>query len=707
MNESGNGIADYLRTYDRFAEPVKLNIDGKHGVKTLFGTFLSFIHCSALMAVVAFLLISYFKAERPDVYSGMEYTDSYSEINILDHGLLPAIIWYKGYTPLTDSTEISKYVTTELVISTNLMDTQTKKVSWTTCNSNTYSHLNTDSLNSDQKVSALCINFSDSLTIKGSLDSTNSKYVSIKIKPCTLGSSCKPSSELADLSFAMVMPAVSIEHQNYYSPLKKQSQISTRHWLLSSMTQRHSILTRANVIKDYSGVWLSWSDAFKAHELHDLDLALRERNSAHTTCTDSNLHDNSACMAYHEIAVGGSNVVFTTKRVYPYLFQQFAVFGGLNNLLAILFIMIYSRYNEKVKENLILKHVFGFIEEIEVLKGARKNENQQELRNPGRKCFCLCKRKVLTPEETAHQQLKQSALMNMRDNLNILNIVKELNHLKVLCNFFFKSRHSKVASFLELGIYQRNRFEKEQIEVLGGFTRRANKPRRKNVFKLNLKSESQSYPWPLTLEGSTKFLNFHHALKDIEEKASHLKNDSPINVSDWAGAERETSTKLGILGDLEDKFDEFFFTEIMKNTECQQKLLGYSKDQPIKQRKESIQIEEEELDPEFKAQTQLIFGTLLDAVLQQSEAPANKTHFSEMSIEKSEAKSYMRSPELKKSKFSSEIPTMIKIPMNTPPDKKKISLFNTDRPNSKAGRPKIAMTQMRLKSRIVREKLTR
>lgn len=627
MAESGNRISDYLRTFDRFAEPVNLNIDGKSGVKTLFGTFLSILHNLSLFAVFIYLLFSYYKADRPTINSAIEISNSFAETDLLEHGLMPAFVWQKAYGYMPDVADIDKYLTAELVVTVNKVDVLTQKVTWATCDPRYYSHFTTDSVYTDLLKSALCINYSDSLVVSGQIGSNTSRQVSLKFKPCVLGGACKSPSELSDLTFSMVTPIVAINHLSFYYPVSRQATIGISYGFLASLKQSHNIYTRQSRIKDFSGIFPSWKETFNTPEVYDIRSSMMERSSSNTACTDSNLHDNAVCESYHDIVIRASNLVFTTERVYPYLYQQFAVIGGLNNLLAILFVMIYSRYNAKVKENLILKHVFGFIEELEVLKGAKSVGIPQPVQNPGRKCFCLCKKKVLTAEERAHQQLKQSALMNMRENMDILNIVKELNQLKVLCSFFFKGRHSKVASFLELGIYQRNRFEREQMEALGGFSRRSSRSKRKNVIKLNFGSKKQSYPWPLTLQGSAKFLNFHHALRDIEDKASQLKNCTKNPKNEW---EKEDEHQTGILGDLEDKIDEFFFNEIMKNTESQQRVLGYARDEIDNKKIDSVHFKEDK-GLELKAQPKVNFGSLLNAVLHQSDSGSPHTQHSEIS----------------------------------------------------------------------------
>lgn len=698
MRKTLNSFTDYLRTYDKFAEPVTLNIDGKQGVKTLFGTCLSAMHGSILLAVVIFMLVTYFQAERPSMYSGLKIGQTFNETEIVLSGLLPGIVWYKGYTPLTDAAEIEKYISAELVITSDQVDISSERVTWTSCDSRFYSHITSETMHEEIRQAAVCINYTNSLKVKGYIGSKSAKHVTIKLKPCTLGASCRSISELSDLTFVILMPEVDINYQNFYNPIQIKTLVSPKNGLMLNMRLQHNIQIRNFRLTDNSGLLPSWSEKFSQYELHKINTGITERNSAITSCTDSNLNNSSTCESYHELSIGASNLEYETKRVYPYLFQQFAVLGGLNNIIAILFFMIYSRYNQRCKENLILKHVFGFIEEIEILKGTRRDEAdpKPETDIPKKKLYLFCRKKQLTAEQRAHQQLKQSALMNMRDNMNILNIVKELNHLKVLCNFFFRSRHAKVASFLELGIYQRNRFEREQVELLGGgLRRRSTASKNSNVLKLNFENEKQSYPWPLTLEGSTNFLNFHHALRDIEEKASHLKNWQPANAT-FSGDDEvlEDDHQAGILGDIENKFDEFFFKEILKNTEAQHKVLGFTKD-ALPDKRGDTKKGVLEMDTDLKAQTKIIFSSLLEAVLQQSDVSPSKTQLSNMPKGSPEFKPTAKTPRHMKSKFAIA-PIIVKVSSPIVDKRKNDSELKN---NSQISRSKVAYKRVNLKTK--------
>lgn len=118
---------------------------------------------------------------------------------------------------------------------------------------------------------------------------------------------------------------------------------------------------------------------------------------------------------------------------------------------------------------MIITKVFSFITQVEK-SYQEKIIEQVKVMNPPVGC---CGRKIRyyiesykdTPQLKAIKELKQEALQNIESNLNIVNLVREVNNIKVLSQFLMKTRHMHLVNYLELGLFRRKLAQKRSTAV--------------------------------------------------------------------------------------------------------------------------------------------------------------------------------------------------------------------------------------------------
>ena len=515
-----------LRNLDMMSKELNLHIQGSASVNTYVGVMLTVIYFFFMLAVTGYEFARYFAADGPTIFSETYLHPNTVQVNLTEQNLLPFMIAYNG-NQLILSQDIEEYVHIEVVqekwITTvdantgmpnltleeayfpavpcsSLTEQERSYYSYVSMEASTYRHF---------RVNGVCVKANDSLLISGMTTDPVAIDINYKIKPCILGALCKPYEVVQNFNFYLAFPKTILNLANYKKPKKLTSNLDVIYYLVPKTVQ---ILTQnigPSSIQDYEdGQTLlpRWGEKEFYFDIKDTKFTLSERNESQIVCNSSQVGPNGdgSCISYVEFILQCSQQYHSIKRSYQTLFYTFGVIGGVHNAIFLSLFILYSWYNDKVKNELLIDKVYPFLKKLEKegdSSGASSSENkpteakttsnnssaipldsplQAKLSKPVlvkesilktilRK---LCSRK----KETRKQKYHKLALESIESNLDIINIIKELNNLKFLTAILLDSRQCEVFPILHFAQALADRGDKSANISTSQHSDRAAKP---------------------------------------------------------------------------------------------------------------------------------------------------------------------------------------------------------------------------------------
>ena len=233
--------------------------------------------------------------------------------------------------------------------------------------------------------------------------------VSIRIYPCSLDdpTQCASSREINQENFMLVHPSPDIDYSKGDDFLKWIALGDTSLEISTSNRQRFFYKFKHFSVYDQEDLFSNPKKNRDFFAIDDYYVYSIDRDSNQIHCPKSQIGNHDACPPYAQMLFSSSNKRERITRIYPTVVRAFSEIGGFFELVVISISMMYGIYNLYFKEmkSLLVQKVFG-------LKRIEKD----------------------------HQQYYKV----IGDNLDIVEVMKELNGLKVLNRAFFKDYHLKL-----------------------------------------------------------------------------------------------------------------------------------------------------------------------------------------------------------------------------------------------------------------------
>ncbi len=575
-------FSDLFRKLDILAPEIKFNIGGESGVKTVLGGFLTIFYCLSVLVLTAYIMRTYFRTDIPMTMTQYYTREDTPAIRLAEHGMLPVLVPYRdSTTPLSadlwDSYFSLVVVRREWKRSIQDRNSQVEiSFSDTEIETSPCSKLiTTDAkylfeffkgnplLQTLVTAYGICIKNPSLIEVVGDEWKDASSTFIVNIKPCRDKSKCVSAQESSKMKFQYLVPKSSLDHTDKDNPRREFLDIATTAQLNPYARQSISVVLQNNSVHDYVGIFPQWKQKLQWFDVKSVEEKTEARDAAVFGCEEQSFRNEIICPSFISFELKSSHHVFQVNRRYKNLIETFGEVGGVNEVLYIIFVLLYFRYNSLAKEELIVKKVFGFFDEVQERERRASKllnfsvaEQQSQLglcTKVKQKCksclfsilFCLKKKKTF--DEVYKEGLKESALKNIQENMNVFNIIREMNNLKVICNFLFKSHHIKLIPFLEFNIFRRKEVEKMELYD------NARKSRRGKIFSIDGHIRHQvDAASRFLVENSAKLVSYEHALDNLEKKVSKDQL-SPGQ------------------GSLDDQIDKFFFETLHTTDEYLQK----------------------------------------------------------------------------------------------------------------------------------------
>lgn len=455
-----------------FALPIDLNIQGDRKYRTLEGVWFTLAYLFIITAIAFNEFLGYIEYE-PLTISKYSISHDHPQIDMIKSRQLPGLLLYGQNGQMIQLDKIGQYITavveeTAWVLGQDSGLAFQKKVSnsyrMVPCQSlsqsdfdDYFSYINkTNYLFISLRQNGLCTQLGSELFVKGSFQDSRHTTLSIAIKPCSLSNDCSKDSLLESSYIHLISPKTGVNSTNSKSPLIHFLDANNIYTLDPSRTQRTAINLQSHKLEDYIGVlpkWVETDTFFDAIRVEGLE---GSRTNSKLSCTLQEIEDLSpSCQSYYEQTYRSSNSISVTRRKYKTMAETLGSIGGTNGVIIIVLTFLYSPINRRKRDTYLLEKVYSLLvsEQSQITK-IKSNRKSIWIR-------CICKKKTNTAEKKLIgdkcMDKRKIALERIQDSLDVVNIVRDFNFLKVLVHFIFENRHFGLAQLVGFDLWFKER----------------------------------------------------------------------------------------------------------------------------------------------------------------------------------------------------------------------------------------------------------
>ena len=482
---------------DFLAPEVKLNIEGNKRMRTKVGGLLTVCFLTSLVFAAVFIFRTYLRTDTPTSINEMFNRPEYPKIDLFEHRIMPVVIGYVGDTFSILAEDMKYYVSLVAARQTWYSAVDENGEAITKLNETYFEVVPCVSLGEDNlqlydyfgkdtylyemiSLYGMCIKPEEGLYVQGKGSDDLFESVSLRIKPCSLDSGCKPVEEIEQLNFYVTQPQTSLDQANLENPYQKTVNADSLYYISTRVAQLYNTRIKFNRVLDFRGLLPAWVERTSFYDIKDTFYNTASRDPSQFTCAADEVLDSSKCVSYLEMMFQSSGSVANINRRYKTLTETFGELGGIKEVLFIIFFWAYYHYNLKVRNQYLIDHVYGLSDDLDKKsnKEIRNHKNGKnnakwsafdlelsDLRTQGFLNYfrCCCCKKTKKREEIRQFEIRKSAIDGIKSSLNVINIIKEMNHLKVVCMYLFRSRHFKLSPLIQFNLSRRLNHEQTLI----------------------------------------------------------------------------------------------------------------------------------------------------------------------------------------------------------------------------------------------------
>ena len=417
-----------LFSFDIFAGDIKMNLAGGGSVGTKVGLGLTIAYASIFSALSYIILSDFLDKSKPKISQTVVSQDQKPEIRYKLDKMLPMLYFAYRSTNALKLPELNKFVTLQFAkySMTKSKETGALVASWKEFDvvpcADLIAQGRFGGYSADPKVmsdpmvlNSVCVDTKDDDMIVGgpTFQPGDVEQVLFKILPCTLPSGCVPREELARVTFGNMSPKPILDLGNPDSPVRHLFEIRDMAFLSIAFTNRQSFnIMKAEVINE-AGMFFADKVAQSYAVIDSSSSSLTDRDPNKLSCAVKPGIVGTDCVPYFLQSTFASPQKLEIKRQYKGVVETFSEFGGMVDMLFLIFFFPYAFYNSRAVREKTVAEVYG----IERPKKPRRNQTS-------------------TPE--AQQQYleeaeKYSRLLEATDDFfDVGKMARELNNARLL-----------------------------------------------------------------------------------------------------------------------------------------------------------------------------------------------------------------------------------------------------------------------------------
>ena len=552
MRKPSNLGLSWIKQCDFMAPPISLTIGGSSGLKTYFGVLMAACYMVSIIGLGWFIVSRFFDLTSPDVSEEISNSDAFPPFDIVEQQLFPVSFFFLDQSDRIPSSEVSRYVTVKLNILKKISNRDSGRESRVI--SKEFDVLPCEQVlpvesqrrrYSLYKESAYFSQFAHQYGMCILIDEENLKIygggaddeivtLAYTLYPCSLSTGCADLQEIDRVSFKYSIPSTSINISNFETPISKIASFDRVGALIRDLTQIITFKLTAKQVIDDPGLYMK----LKAREIiatpSPPSSVLKRRSTNLVSCSDEGITSQN-CLPLFVIELESSGTNTRLFRKYRGAVETIGDVGGVNSLVFLICLYVNYAYLSIYEQQLVIRKVFSFFSHPLFTQKKQRSDS---------KGFSINKSKVLDAKEdsnskdeerareTERKQLKElegSAFRLVLDSLDIVNLVNELNNLKLLSHLLLKEHHRTVLPLvcMRLGRPGQHNSKDQQGESLG----RPDKPDASGLGSLRRRGTTLG----VSASSNQKLFQAIQRIADEKAELTSLKEDSSQAREDPTG----------------------------------------------------------------------------------------------------------------------------------------------------------------------------
>jgi hypothetical protein len=266
------------------------------------------------------------------------------------------------------------------------------------------------------------------------------------LAPCSLAVGCVDQSTLMSSYFGVTFSEASFDPSNRENPVRYTAANTE---ILRIQPGNYGAISnrfKRTQVEDSGGIMTSdilRTDTFSISN-QVFKFAVRSVNTI--TCAPSELDEGiflPICASYITMEFQGTGSVVKYKRTYKGILELAADVGGLYEIVALIGMLLYLPFAWYISKKTLLSKIFPFITLAKKDNGLFKKKMTQSTNQDTakRRLMSCCRKKK--EEDILLEEMEEAGMDVVEKSLDVVEIVKSLDRLKVITSVLFHSYHYK------------------------------------------------------------------------------------------------------------------------------------------------------------------------------------------------------------------------------------------------------------------------
>ena len=440
-----------MRKLDLLSPQVAFTVGGDSGIKTMFGTMMTGMYMVAITIFSYLIMLTFFSTVEPSIANEYSEGDVYSRVDLAKEKIVPVVYLFDNavavpadqylryVTPIFVKYRFSLVKAADGTISTDIFIKTMNVVPCSLLNPEAYQYYkgyeDSKYFKTYANLTGLCVDLDPKEAyVEGGGTDTSVDILTYSFFPCSLPAGCVSKEQLREVSMIFAMPTVSTNYSNYEEPVRSVSNADNFYYINDKLIQKYQHKFMTNEIFDDRGVLFEKHLRRKYSSVDRVMMNSKHRTEGSTECPVFNL---LTCKEYFNFEFMSSSRKQKVVRTYKSLTKTMSEIGGINSILLLCFIYLNLVYIHFRKRRIFTERIFDFSNttaQLAVGKPAAASSGSGK-------------------EKSAQaKKLYDQADTLIREGLDVVNIIKEINNIKVVSHLLFKNYHRKLLPLVAISL---------------------------------------------------------------------------------------------------------------------------------------------------------------------------------------------------------------------------------------------------------------
>jgi hypothetical protein len=474
-----------MKRIDFMARSPELNLAGKSGAKSYYGSVISLGVITAMALIVYKAFADYMDTTGPQVVQITNFVKEFPRTNLIENRVYPVIFgFFANETQMTHE-EVLTHITPVAAKYTYKVQKNAQGVDDVVFDKYQVKRgipckdvgeeglkmldalYGSDQMKLQLRRSGFCFPYDkEFMSVVGGFG-YSAEYLYMEISPCSLAVGCVDQTTLMSSYFGVTFSEATFDPSNKENPVRYTASNTELVRIQPGNSGLISNRLKRTQVEDSGGIMTSdilRSDTFSiANQV--FKFGVRVVNT--TTCLPSEFLESipfPTCVPYFVMEFQGTGSVVKYKRTYKGILELAADVGGLYEIIALIGLLMYLPFAWYINKKTLLAKIFPFITLAKKDNSLFKKQlGQSTDQNTVKKRLLNCCRKR-KEEDILLDQMEDAGMDVVEKSLDVVEIVKSLDRLKVITSVLFHSYHYKLIPIMAMDLHIKQDQDKKELK---------------------------------------------------------------------------------------------------------------------------------------------------------------------------------------------------------------------------------------------------